>query len=357
MSASFSQPTAFVASLLEKLQRHPKRVVFPEPDDDRILLAAAELLRLEAVLPVLLGTRGRLAPRLAALGIDSPFMRIIDPVKSGDLPLFCDRYARMERFRGVTVADPAAAMAKPHHFAAMMVQYGQADAIVAGNSVHPSTVQRAIFHLIKPLPGVHAPFAATVLVDDSRAGGERILVLADCALHASPEPETLAEIAVEAGRFARHLLGRPARVAMLSHSTKGHSNNPAALKVAAATALARQLAAERVLDLEIEGELQADVALVPELAAAKQTTSLLKGEADVLVFPDLDAADISLRLLRHLAGFSTYGNFLLGLARPAAQVSRGIQPSCLLGTIAAIAVEAVKHHDLYPEGETGGIVW
>ena len=357
MMAPFPEPNDFTATLFASLKRHPKRVVFPEPDDDRVLRVAAELVRREAVLPVLLGPREHLRERMLSLGIDMPFIRIIDPTRAADLPLFCDRYVRTEKFRGVTVTDPEAVMSKPHHFAAMMVQYGQADAVVAGNTVHPATVYRALFHLIKPLPVVPEPFAATVLVTDGADGADRILVLADCGLHEDPTTEQLAVIAVESGRFARQVLGRVPKVALLSHSTKGSSHSASALKVGAATVLARQTARERLLARDIDGEVQADVALVPKLAEAKASANLLKGEADVLVFPTLDAADISLRLLRHLGDFRSYGHFLLGLARPAAQVSRGISENCLLGTVAAVAVEAILHHELYPEGETGGIVW
>ena len=357
MIGPFPEPNSFTLSLFAKLRRHPKRVVFPEPDDDRVLRASAELVRREVVSPVLLGPRAFLRERLRSLGIDSPFIQILDPACAADLPLFCERYVRMEKFRGVTVADPVAVMSKPHPFAAMMVQYGQADGLVAGNTVHASTVHRALFHLIKPLPEVRAPFAASVLVAARQGKRDRILVLADCALHPDPAPEQLAAIAVESGRFCRHVLGRRPRVALLSHSTKGTSNSASALKVAAATALARTMARERLLPMEIDGEVQADVALVPELAAAKTTRNLLKGKADVLVFPTLDAADISLRLLRHLGGFRSYGHFLLGLARPAVQVTRGISGVGLLGTAAAVGVEAILHHELYPDGETGGIVW
>jgi phosphotransacetylase len=263
----------------------------------------------------------------------------------------------MQRIRGMQIANPEDTLSKPHYFAAMMVQYGQADALVAGNQLHPTAVYRPLLHMIKPLDGVPSPFGAALVLDDLAAQGERVLVFADCSMHVTPSTEQLAAIAVESGKLARHILGRPSKVAMLSHSTKGSAGSPSSRKVAAATALARERVAAQALEIEIEGEIQADVALVAAIAARKTETSVLRGEADVLVFPNLDAADISLRLLRHLAGFRTYGQLVLGLARPAAQVPRAASVEHIFGTTVAVAVEAIKYHQIYPQGDGGETDW
>jgi phosphate acetyltransferase len=350
-------PNAFTAALLEKLRRHPKRIVFPEGDDPRVLEAAAELVRREAILPILLGDRAALKARAAGLGLSMGFVNIIDPATSSDLELFNQRYIRMQAIRGIEIKDGRGIISKPHQFAAMMVQYGQADAVVAGNLQHPAVGIRALQQLIKPMPGVPALFGAVVLVDGSGTENERVLVLADCAVHVEPDPEHLAAIAVESGKLARHILGRRARVALLSHSTKGSVPSVSSRRVEAATALAKDHAAAEALDMDIEGEIQADAALVPAIAEKKSASSLLHGEADVLVFPSLDAADISLRLLRHLGNFHTYGQLVLGLARPAAQLPRSATVEQIVGTAAAAGVEAIKYHDLYPHGVSPGEEW
>lgn len=350
-------PNAFTAALLEKLRRHPKRVVFPEADDPRVLEAAAELVRREAILPILLGDRATLKSHAAKLGLSMGFVNIIDPSKASDLELFNRRFIRMESIRGVEIKDARGIVSKPHQFAAMMVQYGQADAVVAGNLQHPAIGIRAVQQLIKPMPGVPSLFGAVVLVDESAEHDERVLVLADCGVHVEPDPEQLAAIAVESGKLAHHILGRRAKVALLSHSTKGSAPSTSSRRVEAATALAKDQAAAHALDMDIEGEIQADVALVPSIATQKTESSLLHGAADVLVFPSLDAADISLRLLRHLGDFRTYGQLVLGLARPAAQLPRSASVEQIVGTAAAVAVEAIKYHELYPHGETPGEEW
>ena len=357
MPESHPAPNAFTAALLEKLRRHPKRVVFPEADDPRVLEAAAELVRREAVLPILLGDRAALKARAAALELPMGFVNFIDPAKSSDLELFNRRYIRMEAIRGIEIKDGRGIISKPHQFAAMMVQYGQADAMVAGNLQHPAIGMRALQQLVKPMPGVPALFGAIFLVDENGPDGERVLVLADCGVHVNPEPEQLAAIALESGKLARHILGRRAKVALLSHSTKGSSQSPSSRRVEAATALAKEHAAAHALDMDIEGEIQADVALDPIIAERKTDSSLLHGAADVLVFPSLDAADISLRLLRHLGNFRTYGQLVLGLARPAAQLPRSATVEQIVGTAAAVGVEAIKYHELYPHGETPGEEW
>lgn len=357
MPETHPAPNSFTAALLEKLRRHPKRVVFPEADDPRVLEAAAELVRREAVLPILLGDRAALKARAADLGLPMGFVNFIDPAKSSDLELFNQRFIRMEAIRGVEIKDGRPIVSKPHQFAAMMVQYGQADALVAGNLQHPAIGFRALQQLIKPLPGVPSPFGAIVLVDENSPAGERVLVLADCGMHVEPDPEQLAATALESGKLARHILGRRAKVAMLSHSTKGSSPSVSSRRVEAATALAKDKAAAQGLDMDIEGEIQADVALDPLIAAKKCDSSLLHGAADVLVFPSLDAADISLRLLRHLGNFRTYGQLVLGLARPAGQLPRSTTVEQIVGTAAAAGVEAIKYHELYPHGESPGDEW
>ncbi len=351
MASPFSSTDFFTESLLHKLKRHPKRVVFPEALDDRILEVACELVRREVVLPILLGDRGKIRERMSALGLSCEFILTVDPAEASDLPLFCERYERVERYRGNKVSNAAAVMADPHYFGAMMVQYGQADGMVVGNRVPAAEVARPIFHLIRPQPGVAAPFGAVIAVRQTDGPGPELMILGDCSMHPEPDAETLASFAVELGVLARQILGRSPRVALLSHSTKGSFPSASSRRVAAATALARDAASRRSVDISIDGEIQIDVALRPETAAHKGIDRPGLSSADVLVFPGLDAADISLRLLRHLGGYALYGQLLAGLSRPVAQVPRTASREQILGTTAAIAVEAVKYHDLHLAGE------
>ncbi len=345
-----SKPCAFTEVLFDVLRRHPKRIVFTEGEDLRVLRAAEQFVALGAGTPILLGNRARVRAMALEAGINLQFINVIDPPASSDFKLFCQRLERTERYRGVQVADIGEIVSRAQYFGAMMVQYGHADALVGGNQVYPATLFRALLHTIKPLPHVPAVFGAMVLVAPHlpHFGSDGLLFLADCGLIPEPDVTQLAGIAVETGKLARHFLGRTARVAMLSHSTKGSAGTPSARRVAAACALARDtVARDPLLDMEIEGEIQADVALVPATAEVKIPGSGNRQPADVLVFPNLDAGHIALKLLQHVGGARNYGQIILGLTCPAAQVPRTASVETILGTAAVVAVEAIKYHQIY----------
>ena len=339
--------------LIEQLRRHPKRVVFTEGEDIRILHAAARLVQLEAVAPILLGNRERIHALAAENSVSMNLIHVIDPPKATDFDLFCQRVQNVARYKNVQVGNVAELVARPHYFGALMTQYGQAGAIVGGNISLPAPFFRALLNTIKPLPEVPKIFGTTILVARhlQHFGHEGILFLADSALIPNPTVRELATIALETGKLAHHFLGRTAKVALLSHSTKGSAGTPDAKRVEAAATLAREEALKQYLDIEIEGEIQADVALDPSAAETKLPGAESRTSADVLVFPNLDAAHISLKLLQHVAGAQNYGQLILGLARPAAQVPRTASAETIFGTAAAVAVEAIKYHQLYPDGD------
>jgi phosphate acetyltransferase len=346
----FSEPNSFTQPLFDQLKRHPKRIVFPEGEDERVLRVAAKFVELRLGVPILLGNREKIFGMAKDLGLPMDFVRVIDPVKSSDFQLFCNRLDRIERYRGLQGVDVEAVIAKPHYFAAMMVQYGQADACLGGNLTAPAGVFRPLLHLIKPDPEVPRVFAVSVLTSQSlpNFGENGVLFLADTGLIPDPTVDDLASIAAGTGMLAHHHLGRRVRVALLSHSNLGSSPREGALKMQAAMALAREKVS--VDDCDIDGEIQLDVALDPEAAKVKLPDVAVKPRADVLVFPSLDAAHISMKLLRHVGGAESYGRIIRGLTRPAGQVPKTATEEMILGTAAAIGVEAIKYRDLYPEG-------
>jgi phosphotransacetylase len=350
LSSPVSAGNPFTDYLIAKLRNHPKRIVFTEGEDLRVLRAAARLVAAEAAVPILLGSRANIRGMAAEHGISLNFINVIEPAKSSDLGLFCQRFAKVERYRNHSAADPADVVSRPHYFGSMMIQYGQADALVGGNQSLPAALFRALLHTVQPMPGVSKMFGIMALVAPhlQHFGSDGVLFLADCGLLPQPTVDQLAMIAIETGK---HFLGREPRIALLSHSTKGSAGTEDARKMAAATALAVEHAKAAYLDFSIVGEVQADVALDPTASEIKLPDAGIRQPADVLVFPNLDAAHISLKLLQHCAGAINYGQILAGLARPAAQVPRTASEETLFGTAAAVGVEAVKYHQLYPEGE------
>jgi phosphate acetyltransferase len=207
-----------------------------------------------------------------------------------------------------------------------------------------------LFQIIRPLPGVKSISGAMVMeVPKCTYGEEGIFCLADCAVIPDPSVEQLASIAIEAAKLMRQLIGKTPRVAMLSYSTKGSSQTGQIEKIVAATALARQQFISQNLDIEIDGELQADAAIVPDVASVKAPNSPVAGRANVLIFPDLASANIATKLIERLARADAFGQLLLGLDKPAAEVSRGATVRDILGVAAIVGVQAIAYRKLYPE--------
>jgi phosphate acetyltransferase len=344
----FDPANTFLAPMVEILRRHPKRIVFPSGLDPRVLRVAAELVRLEAVAPVLLGDRRAIRAMAAELGISLEFIGVIDPADSDDFDFFCERYRRVQKARLRGVADAREVMVKPAYFAAMMVQYGYADGIVGGNEGFPAAFFRALFHLIRPLPGRDSASSCLPAYLPGRPdiGVNGTIFLADCAVIPTPTMGQLAMTAVESARAAALLLGVKPRVAMISFSTRGSARNTSTTKVLAAMELARAQAKQWLVDMEIDGELQLDAAIDPDTMQRKAPGSPLGGKANVLIFPDLNASHVAFKMLEYAAGAETYGQNVLGLARPAAQVSRVAKDRSILGAALCTAMRAMAYRDL-----------
>jgi phosphate acetyltransferase len=338
----------FIDSVMEKLRRHPKRIVIPEGKEPRILRAAQEFAHLKLGSPILLGTKDEILETARQERVKADHMMIIDPENASDLPAFCSHLEKLDRYKRMGVKNSRDVMVKPNYFAAMMVQYGHADGVVGGVSLFAGSLLRPLIQLIKPLPGVET-IASCLIVElkDKRFGEDGVMFLADCGVVPEPTVHQLANIAVRTGALARQLYGLVPRVALLSFSTKGSSTVPQAEKVRAATALAQQRAREEGKEMEIDGELQAGAALCPDVAKQKAPNSLVAGKANVLIFPDLNSGNITSKFIAHLFGAETYGSILLGLSRPAADVSRTATVNQILGAAAVVGLQAIEYRKLY----------
>jgi phosphate acetyltransferase len=340
----------FIESVFQKLRRHPKRIVFPEGTEPRILQAAEQFVKLQLGPAIVLGNRGEVEKIALCEKVNLDHIHIIDPETSSDLPVFCERMEKLKRYHNLGPSETRAMMIKPNYFAAMMVQYGQADGLVGGTSTTAGTLLRPLIQLIKPLPNVKTISSCMILEFEDKSFGENgVMLLADCAVVPEPNVHQLATIAVETGKIARQLSGIAPRIALLSFSTKGSAKHPATEKVAAAAALAKQRATDEGLDMMVGGELQADTAILPNLAAIKAPESSVAGRANVLVFPDLNSGNIAAKLVQHLAKPEAYGQILLGLSSPCADMSRGASVHEIVGVAAIIGLQAIAYRKLYPE--------
>jgi phosphate acetyltransferase len=340
----------FIDTVFQKLRRHPKRVVFPEGTEPRVLRAAARFAKLQLGAPILLGSRAEVERVALEEKIDLDHVGIIDPETAEDLPMLVERLERFKRYRDMGTREAREILIQPNYFAAMMVQSAQVDAVLTGASETKSSTLRPLIQLIKPLPDTQSISSCMMLDLSNKRYGERgVMFFADCAVIPDPTMEQLATIAVQTGMLCRQLTGIKPRIAMLSFSTKGSAKLPSPSKVAAATALARKKAAELGVEMEIDGELQADTALLPDLAAVKAPQSLVAGRANVMIFPDLNSGNIGLKLVQHLAGADAYGQLLLGLSKPCADMSRGSSEDDILGVAAILGLLAIEYRKLYPD--------
>ena len=339
----------FIGNVIEKLQRHPKRVVFPEGEEPRILQTARQFYALRLGVPILLGDPAKVKEAADGLNISLDGVRVINPATSEDLDNFSNRFFRLRREKGLRQTEAREAMLQPNYYGAMMLAMHQADGLISGASHITGSVLRPLFQIIKPAPDIKAASSCMVMeVEDTRIGEAGVLFMADCGVIPDPTVDQLADIAVSTARLARHLLGVRPRVALLSFSTKGSAAHPSVGKVQAATAQARHKAAQLFLEADFDGELQVDAALVPEVAQRKLRESKVAGRANVLIFPDLNSGNIASKLVALVGHAKAYGQILLGLNRPAADVSRGSNAHDILGVAAIVAVQSTDYQKLYP---------
>ncbi len=300
--------------LVKQLTGPVRRVVFPEGSDPRILRAAAKLTRRQLIQPILLGSPQIIRDQSRQLQINLGHLRIIDYQNYPQSKLNSMLKALVKRRHGKTSVDQARQWLKdPNYFGTMLVYLGQADGMVSG-AIHPTadTVRPAL-QIIKTKPGVKRVSGAFLMLK-----GHQRYVFADCAINITLDAAGMGEVAIESAKTAR-TFGISPRVAMLSFSTKGSAKGPMVKKVQQAT----QMVHQRVPQLPVDGDLQLDAALVPEVAKVKAPSSKLAGHANVLIFPELQSGNIGYKLVQRLGHFKALGPILQGLARPVSDLSRG----------------------------------
>ncbi len=337
-----------VPKLTEKLQRHPKRVVFPEGADPRILQAARQWVTRRMGAPILLGDRAEIKAAALRLDINLQGMRLIDPARSEDLERFAHRLVEIRRDKGLALEDARIAVREANTFATLMLEAAQADALVAGATVNASSALRPLFQIIPRLEQVQTVSSLMILdFDEKKVGSAGSIFLADCGVIPEPTAEQLCDIALSTAMIARHLTNEIPRVAMLSYATHSQSNQPTLVKVRQATALARAKAAAAELEMEIDGEIQVDAALDALTAETKKVSGPVAGRANVLVFPDLNSGNIAFKLVQLLAGANAFGQILTGLSKPAAEISRGSSAHDVFGAAAVVGCQAIDRRLLY----------
>lgn len=340
---------SFIETVFEKVRHHPKRVVFPESADERILHAAVNYHNKGLGIALLIGSRSAIHKHAQALKLDLDRVGIVDPETSDDLEHFAEMFAAIRRDKGLGKSEAIDAVKQPLYFATMMLHEGNADALVAGIRASTVGILRPLFQCIRLEPGVKAASGCgLVQLADRTLGVEGVLYLADCSVIPDPTPSQLADIAVSAAKMARQLHGVKPRVAFLSYSTKGSTYHRSQEQLLAAVALAQQKASERLLEADFDGTFQSDAAIAPGMVEWKASRSSVAGKANVLIFPDLNSGNICFNLLHRLIKGTVYGPFLIGLSKPAGTLSRTCTEKEILGSAAIAALQAVEYRKLYP---------
>ncbi len=319
--------------MIQKAKRNPRRVVFPEGEERKILRAAQILIDDKIAQPILLGRRDVIEREAAALQLDLANVAIIDPATSADLARYTQRYFELRQRKGVTRGEATEQLRNHTMFGSLMVEAGNADALVGGLTQHYPDVIRPALQVIPVREGSKRVAGVYLLIT---ARGE-LFFLADATVNIEPTSEDLAEIAIHAANAARHFDVTP-QVAMLSFSNFGSTRHPLADKVRRAVEIVRK----REPNLVIDGEMQADTAVNPEILATDYPFSALKTAANVLVFPNLEAGNVAYKLLGRIGGCETIGPILMGLSKPVHVLQRGAEVSDIVNIAAIAVVDAQK---------------
>jgi phosphate acetyltransferase len=327
----------FIQKIIDAAKLKNRSIVLPEGGDERVL-EAANIINHEGIARViLLGDEQQIAEAFRAKGWSLEGITVINPETSDKLQEYADLFYEMRKAKGITPEQALATIKTPNYFGTMIMQSGDADGMVSGAAHSTADTVRPALQVIKA-----AKKGATVSSFFIMDVNDKTYIFSDCALVVDPTAEQLADIAVDSALSAMNY-GIPPKVALLSFSSYGSGGKcPMVEKVQQAVELAKAKVAEEYVDkgIVIDGELQTDSAIVPGVAAKKAPESPLGGEARVLIFPDLNAANIGYKLVQRLAGAGAYGPVLQGLNKPVNDLSRGCYVEDIVGTVALTALQA-----------------
>ena len=330
---------SFIESIKERAKQNKKRIVLPETMDRRVLEAAEKIIREDIADIILIGKEEEIAEN--SKGLDISGAKIINPFTSDLTEELTLEFVEIRKNKGLTYDEAKKMLLEDYaYFACMLVKTGRADGVVSGACHSTANTLRPALQIIKTKPGTMLVSAFFLMVvPDCVYGNNGVFVFADSGLVQNPNSEELAAIAKSSAESFELLVGSEPSVAMLSHSTKGSASHPDVDKVVNAVKIAK----ERYPQYKIDGELQLDAAIVPEVAATKAPDSKVAGHANVLIFPDLDAGNIGYKLVQRLAKAEAYGPVTQGIAAPVNDLSRGCNVDDIVGVVAITAVQAQKN--------------
>ena len=330
----------FLEQLKQKAKSNKKRIVLPEGYEERTLKAANIILEEGFCDVILIGNPDDIRQKAIQFSLKNLHLaQVVDPQTYEKIDAYADLMVEMRKSKGMTKDQALKLMRDPLYLAVMMIKCGDADGEVAGADNATGDVLRPAFQIVKTKPGISVVSGAFLMVlNDTTFGENGMMLFADCAVHPNPTASELAEIAVASGQTARSIAGFEPRIAMLSFSTKGSAKHEMVDKVVEATRIAK----EKAPDMQIDGEMQADAAIIPSIGLKKAPGSPIAGHANVLVFPTLETGNICYKLVQRLAGAEAIGPILQGMAAPINDLSRGCSVSDIVNLVAITANQAAE---------------
>ncbi len=325
--------------IITRAKANKQRIVLPEGTEERTLRAADKLLADGVASIILIGNKTEISQLAASYGLKNiDLATIVDPLNHEKKEAYADLLFQLRQKKGMTPEKAAVLVENPLYLGCLMIKAGDADGEIAGAQNTTGDVLRPALQIVKTAPGISCVSGAFLMfLKDKSYGDDGLLVFADCAVMPNPTAAELAQIAVSTAQTTRDIVGADPKVAMLSFSTKGSASHEMVDKVVEATRLAKEMAP----DLKIDGELQADAAIVDVVAAQKAPGSEIAGKANVLVFPTLEVGNIAYKLVQRLAGAQAVGPILQGIAAPVNDLSRGCSVDDIYKMVAIAANQAI----------------
>ena len=327
-----------IDQIKENAKKANKTIVLPEAEEERTLKAANIILQKGYAQLVLLGNQSKIEKQAAEWGLHEIHKaKIIDPINNPKKEFYAEMLCEIRKSKGMQMEEAMRLVEDPLYLATLLIKNKEVDGEVAGAQNATGDVLRPAFQIVKTLPGVSVVSGAFIMVfPDKKWGDNGVMVFADCAATPNPNEKELAEIAVVSAQTARSIAKLDPRVAMLSFSTKGSAKHEMVDKVVNATRIAKEMAPE----LKIDGELQADAAIVPSVGASKAPGSEIAGKANVLVFPTLEVGNIAYKLVQRMANAEAVGPIMQGMAAPINDLSRGCSIDDIVSLVAITACQA-----------------
>ena len=328
---------SFINDIKRRAKQDIKTIILPESNDLRVIKATEQVLKERYSDIILIGNKEEIKKIAQENNIDISKAKIVDPLKSDKFSEYAEKFYELRKAKGMTLDKAKEIMKDNVYFGMMMVKQGDGDGLVSGACHSTADTLRPALQILKTKPGTKLVSAFFFMVVPNCEYGENgAFVFGDCGLNEYPDSEALSEIAISSSKSFKQLVGKEPKVAMLSYSSYGSAHSPLTDKVVEATKLLK----EKMPDLIADGELQLDAAIIPEIAASKAPGSPLKGEANTLIFPDLDAGNIGYKLVQRFAKAEAYGPLCQGIARPVNDLSRGCSAEDIAGVVAITAVQA-----------------